>query len=54
LDVPVGLADATDTTPETCIILGLQQEARQNASASGHLEITLDAILFLCDYILPN
>lgn len=47
-DVPVGLADATHRTPETCILLGLQWEMKK--SAPGRL----DANLFLCDYILAN
>lgn len=51
-DVPVGLADATHRTPETCILLGLQWEMKR--SAPRHLEIALDANLFLRAYILPN
>lgn len=43
----MGLTAVTLTIPETCILLELQQEVKQNASE--HLEITLDV---MCDFFV--
>lgn len=40
----------TQKIPETCILLGLQREAQEDAS--GHLGIILDVILFVCVYVI--